>query len=38
MYKHDVKCDHINRCVQIYRVDEKNFINVEFEKNDFIFI
>jgi hypothetical protein len=38
MYKHDVKCDYINRCVQIYYVDEKDFIDIEFENNDFILI
>jgi hypothetical protein len=33
-----VKCDHIDKNVQIYDVDKKNFINVEFEKDDFFFI
>ncbi len=37
MYEHDVKCDHINRCIQIYRVDEEDFIYVEL-KEMFLFL
>ncbi len=33
-----MKCDHIDRNVQIYDVNKKNFINVEFERSDSFFI
>jgi hypothetical protein len=38
MHEHDVKCDDIDRNFQIYCVDRENLIDVEFEKNDFLFI
>jgi hypothetical protein len=38
LYENDVKCDHIDKDIQIYDVDKKNFINVEFERNNSFFI
>ncbi len=33
-----MKCDHIDKDVQIYDVDKEDFINVESERNDSFFI
>jgi hypothetical protein len=38
LYKNNVKCDHIDKNIQIYNVDKKDFINIEFEENDSFFI
>ncbi len=38
MHEHDVKCDDIDRNFQIYCVDRKDLIDVEFERNDSFFI
>jgi hypothetical protein len=34
MHEHDVKCDDIDRCFQIYCVDSEDLVDVESERND----